>query len=256
MLVLSRRESQSIEFPALGIRVEVLRCGSNAIRLGIDAPRDIRVLRSELAEGKLPLDHDNFQAAISPRRTFDTVSYQLQRQLDEAFLTLSQLRSICDDAGTADDEAALEGFLTQLHQIDAKASLADMAEENRKVRALLVDDNDNESKLLAGYLRVKGFEVETAINGKEAIDKLSTQNSDVVLLDMTMPEFDGRWTIDQIRRSEDLERLTVFAVSGKCPSESDVQVGPSGVNAWFRKPLNPERLATEIQKSIETAVAS
>ena len=48
MLVLSRRESDKILFPTLGITVEVVRISGNAVRLGVDAPKEIRVLRGEL----------------------------------------------------------------------------------------------------------------------------------------------------------------------------------------------------------------
>ena len=50
MLVLSRKEGQEILFPNLGITVEVLRVKGNNVRIGVDAPRSIRILRSELEE--------------------------------------------------------------------------------------------------------------------------------------------------------------------------------------------------------------
>lgn len=50
MLVLSRRENQSIVFPSLDIRVDVIRVAGKVIRIGVEAPRDVRVLRGELAE--------------------------------------------------------------------------------------------------------------------------------------------------------------------------------------------------------------
>lgn len=52
MLVLSRREDQTIVFPDLGITVRVLRPGKHHVRLGIEAPESIRILRGELAVGE------------------------------------------------------------------------------------------------------------------------------------------------------------------------------------------------------------
>jgi CheY-like chemotaxis protein/sRNA-binding carbon storage regulator CsrA len=54
MLVLSRGQHQTIEFPALDITVEVLRAGPSRVRLGISAPHDVRVLRGELAKRDAP----------------------------------------------------------------------------------------------------------------------------------------------------------------------------------------------------------
>ena len=52
MLVLSRRESDQILFPSLGIAVEVLRVQGNTARLGISAPTEIPILRHEIADLK------------------------------------------------------------------------------------------------------------------------------------------------------------------------------------------------------------
>ncbi len=48
MLVLSRRESEKVLFPELGITLEIVRIKGNIVRVGIDAPRSIRVIRGEL----------------------------------------------------------------------------------------------------------------------------------------------------------------------------------------------------------------
>ncbi len=48
MLVLSRRCEESILFPELGIRIQVLQCSKSKVRLGVQAPRNVTVLRSEL----------------------------------------------------------------------------------------------------------------------------------------------------------------------------------------------------------------
>ncbi len=53
MLVLSRRENQKIVFPSLDISVDVVRVAGRVVRIGVEAPRDVRVLRGELAENGL-----------------------------------------------------------------------------------------------------------------------------------------------------------------------------------------------------------
>jgi carbon storage regulator CsrA len=254
MLVLSRRAAETVDFPTLGIRVEILRCSSKSVRVGIEAPRDIQVIRGELANRLPEKTQRGFLEAITPSLTFDKASSLLQAQISEAESTLRKLQSLNkDQCGNVDSDRVTE-LMRQLRRIDSQATETDAQHDNaRKLRALLVDDNANETKLLAGYLKIKGFDVVTASNGKEALEKISVQEPDVVLLDMTMPKFDGSWTISQIRSQDVLEEMTVFAVSGKCASESDVTIGPDGVNAWFRKPLNPEALAHEIKRSFDAA---
>ena len=50
MLVLSRKKDQNLLFPNLGITVEILRVDGKTVRIGVDAPKDIRVLRGELVD--------------------------------------------------------------------------------------------------------------------------------------------------------------------------------------------------------------
>ena len=118
-------------------------------------------------------------------------------------------------------------------------------------RALLVEDDANESELLAGFLRLSGFSVDTAADGCDALDYLAQHDQpDVVLLDMQMPRCDGRSTISAIRDNPQFQGLRVFAVSGKVPAELGVTVGPQGVDRWFRKPLNPQSLVRELKRDL------
>ena len=66
MLVLSRRESEKIFFPDLGISLEIVRVKGNTVRIGVDAPREVRVQRGEL------LDENQNQFTEDYSRKFDT----------------------------------------------------------------------------------------------------------------------------------------------------------------------------------------
>ena len=113
----------------------------------------------------------------------------------------------------------------------------------RARRALLVEDNVNESKLLAGYLRLRSYEVAVAEDGAAAIDYLSSHDDpDVVLMDMQMPGMDGPTAIRKMRAEKRHHKLKVYAVSGSDPADYGVDVGPKGVDGWFPKPLDPEAL--------------
>lgn len=277
MLVLSRRPDEKVVFPTLGVSVRVLRSSSSNVRLGIEAPRDICVLRGELAE-----QQDLVEAMVS--KVHDNSGQHLKKtefvrsKVHEAATTLNRLHGLAERAKWSIAEKSIFQMFGQLKSIDdelaelargftpnqttapnqavnSKSKPTNKKRLNGNARALLVDDNDNESRLLSSYLRIKGVDVTLASNGKEAIQHLEKESPDVVLLDMNMPEFDGRWTIDRIRDNRNLDNLTVFAVSGTAATESDVEVGPRGVNSWFRKPLNPENLVSAITKQLSTSLA-
>jgi CheY-like chemotaxis protein len=122
----------------------------------------------------------------------------------------------------------------------------------RRIQTLLVEDNPHESALLESYLRLSGLDVINASDGHEALDYLNTHEPpDAVLLDMRLPRCDGPTTVAAIRGNPTFSRLKIFAVSGAKPGEVNVPTGPTGVDGWFTKPLNPARLVDTLASLVD-----
>lgn len=251
MLVLSRREDDKIVFPNLGITVEVLRIAGRSVRLGITAPSHVRVLRHELA-GDEAEGLDSVVAAVTPGRISD---HQLRNRLNRATLGLSLVQQYLEKGRAAAADVELEKVLAVFQSLEEDLSpIAREAAESGH-RALLVEDDANESELLAGFLRLSGFAVDRAFDGSDALEYLAEKGQpDVVLLDMQMPRCDGPMTIQAIRTNPSYAGLRVYAVSGQVADEAGVTIGPSGVNRWFRKPLNPQSLVTELRRELQAAL--
>jgi len=117
-----------------------------------------------------------------------------------------------------------------------------------------VEDNQNERELLAGFLRMAGFDVVTAGDGADALDYLSAKAPpDFMLLDMIMPRCDGPATVRTIRANPQLAGLKIFAVSGISPGELRLESGPAGVDRWFPKPVNPNTLVQALNRELATS---
>ncbi|MCG8584934.1 MAG: response regulator [Pirellulales bacterium] len=252
MLVLSRGKNDRVVFPTLGVSVEILRIGGNKVRIGIDAPDEIPVLRHEIAEqaeGIQPHSAQNSQ-----------LSHAIRNRLNTAFLGLSVLhkRLETDDADGA--ESLIFKIFNQLKSIEDDLDPTPRRETtsvDTSRRALLVEDDANESELFASYLRMSGFQVDTAVDGLQAMAHLSKNDRpDVVLMDMRMPRFDGEKAVATIRANPDYRDLKVFAVSGTSQSETQVSVGPLGVNRWFAKPVNPQNIVDAIHEELATECVS
>ena len=113
MLVLSRKKNESIDFPNLGISVEILRVEGKTVRVGVEAPRDIRVLRgelTELAEGSdsaAALEQSAREERHELRNRLNTANlalHLLQKQLEagqlsQAETTLGKAHRISDGTG-------------------------------------------------------------------------------------------------------------------------------------------------------------
>ncbi len=95
MLVLSRRESDRILFPSLGISIEVLRIQGNKTRLGIDAPADIPILRHEIASLK---DVEFSSESQTQTGQLRELVHAIRGRLDTAATQLNQLHSAFDVA--------------------------------------------------------------------------------------------------------------------------------------------------------------
>ena len=249
MLVLSRRPNEKVLFAGLGISVEVVRVNGHAVRLGIQAPSDVRVVRNELVENESlclkRADRSQFPQQIAER---------LRSRLQIAANELCELHERLE-GGDADAEPAIFRVFQELKSLDEE--LQSSTESSRpcvpsRRQALIIDDNDNESRLLAGFLRCRNIDVQVASNGENALNYLrSSALPDWVLLDLIMPEFDGRWTIKHIREDPRFQELQVFAVSGSDPTDFGIELGSGGVNRWLRKPLDPETLLLRMSQDEE-----
>lgn len=253
MLVLSRRQGETLVFPNLDIQVQVLRIGGNAVRIGVNAPEDVRVLRQELVE--------KFQTAAQGPSASAQFRHELRNRMNTVGVALHLLERQLETGRLEQAEQTLQKALAEVARLDEqlaaqRAAIGAKLSSPSRRRALLVEDDANECELLAGYLRMSGFDVDTAGNGREAIQYLDGRRPDFMLLDMHLPEMDGPQTISSIRIRPEHRGLKVFAVSGADRSDVGVTIGPSGVDRWFSKPIDPRKLVQEINRDLECVAAT
>jgi two-component system response regulator MprA len=100
---------------------------------------------------------------------------------------------------------------------------------------LVVEDEEASRETLRELLELEGYEVETAANGQEALEKIDRFDPCVVLLDLFMPIMDGWQVLDRLRADGRLARLTVVVTtSAETRMPTDVAV--------FHKPLDFDKL--------------
>ena len=108
---------------------------------------------------------------------------------------------------------------------------------------LIVEDNSDVRRLYAIGLNQRGFEVKLAANGAEAVERITSEHPDVVLLDWLMPLMDGSEVLNKLRENGNAA-VPVIVISGQPPPE---ELDPC-IRCWLTKPVSIEELVEEIQR--------
>ena len=120
-------------------------------------------------------------------------------------------------------------------------------------RVLVVDDSEVIRELISVNLELEGFEVLTAEDGQDALDRIEQIQPDLVTLDVVMPRMDGFETAARLRANLATRHIPVVMVSAAA-QEGDLQRGREiGVNAYITKPFQPEELV-QVVRDLTTAV--
>ncbi|MFQ5475485.1 MAG: response regulator [Nitrosopumilus sp.] len=122
-------------------------------------------------------------------------------------------------------------------------------EDNLKI--LIIDDNEQITKMLTTFLELKDQECTVANDGKEGLELIKSNEYDVVLLDLAMPEFDGYSVIKDLEENKTLKdhKIIVFTASTITQEELDELVN-RGISSYILKPIDIDEL---LSKVIETA---
>lgn len=128
---------------------------------------------------------------------------------------------------------------------------AKQKEEMKSLEILIVDDNEQITKMLTTFLELKDHKCTVANDGKEGLELIKENRHDVVLLDLAMPEFDGYSVIQDLEESNTLKdhKIIVFTASTITQDELDELV-KRGVTSYILKPIDIDIL---LSKLVETA---
>ena len=115
-------------------------------------------------------------------------------------------------------------------------------------KILAVDDEKHIVRLVQVNLERQGYEVITASDGKEALEKVASEKPDLLVLDVMMPYMDGFEVLQNLRRNPETREIPVIMLTAKA-QDADVFKGwQSGVDCYLTKPFNPMELITFVKR--------
>ena len=111
-------------------------------------------------------------------------------------------------------------------------------------KILIVDDEARMRRVIADYLRIKGYETAEAADGVEALEKFAAEPPDLVLLDVMMPRMDG-WEV--CRRIRARSQVPVIMLTAKGEEEDELQGFSLGADEYIMKPFSLKILLARIE---------
>lgn len=113
-----------------------------------------------------------------------------------------------------------------------------------KTMLLLVDDEENFVDILAERLRNRDFDVTTALNGEDALQKINEHNVDVAIIDVMMPGLSGIETLREIKRLKPL--VEALMLTGHGTVETAIEGMKLGAYDYLMKPCDMDQLLAKI----------
>jgi two-component system, cell cycle response regulator DivK len=121
-----------------------------------------------------------------------------------------------------------------------------MKGSNTKPLILLVEDFDDVRDMYRDYLEFSGFRVETARDGREAIDKARAIDPDLILMDLSLPGIDGWEATRMLKADPATSHLLVVALSAHALAAEGDRARAAGCDSFIAKPCLPPDLVAQI----------
>jgi two-component system, OmpR family, KDP operon response regulator KdpE len=128
-----------------------------------------------------------------------------------------------------------------------------MSDIGARTRALLVEDDPNIVDLIRANLAVRGFETIVSTDGVDALALLDTEEPDIVLVDLMLPEADG---FDLCRRIRERSSVAVIVVSARGGERDKVTALNVGADDYMTKPFSVEELLARISATLRRTRAN
>ena len=123
------------------------------------------------------------------------------------------------------------------------------------MKALLIDDNEQITEMLAQYLTLKGYDCTISNDGKNGLDQILSKNYDIILLDIAMPEFSGIDVIETLEKKGMLRELKIIVLTASSVTDEEMaDLLERGVLVTMKKPVNLSRLLEVVRNCTQVKI--
>lgn len=118
---------------------------------------------------------------------------------------------------------------------------------NMKLKALIIEDNEQNMYMLSFLLEKNNYEVFQAFNGLDGIKVAKECSPDVILLDIQLPEMDGYQIAREFRQRNDFNHIPIIAVTSHAMVGDREKAMASGANGYIEKPIDPDNFIKKME---------
>jgi two-component system, OmpR family, alkaline phosphatase synthesis response regulator PhoP len=119
-------------------------------------------------------------------------------------------------------------------------------------KILAVDDERHIVRLVEVNLARAGYQVVTAFDGREALQKVGSENPDLIVLDVMMPYMDGFEVLRNLKANPETRDIPVIMLTAKAQDADVFRGWQSGVDCYLTKPFNPMELLTFVKRIFDS----
>jgi two-component system alkaline phosphatase synthesis response regulator PhoP len=119
--------------------------------------------------------------------------------------------------------------------------------KKKDIRILLVDDDADILEIVGYNLSQEGYQITTAVNGKEAISKAKKALPHLIIMDVMMPEMDGMEACENIRKIPELSNVIITFLTARSEDYSQVAGFDAGADDYITKPIKQKLLISKVK---------
>ena len=115
-------------------------------------------------------------------------------------------------------------------------------------RILVIEDHEDNRRILRDLLTSAGYEPIEAVTGEEGVNLAESHRPDLILMDIQLPGLDGYEATRRIKANPALRQIPVIAVTSYALSGDEVKAKEAGCDAYVTKPFSPRALLAKIRE--------
>jgi len=118
-------------------------------------------------------------------------------------------------------------------------------------RILVVEDQEDNRKIVRDLVTASGYELVEAATGEEGLEVAARERPDLILMDIQLPGIDGYEVTRRIKADPDLRQIPIIAVTSFALSGDDKKAFAAGCDGYVTKPFSPRLLLAKIKEYLK-----